>query len=308
MYKEKIDEIKKDGKNEYSWIDYKIKDLNEKYLYVNILSKTVLSALDCEDYEIAQKLNELVKDKFDEDVFEQAKISKNKKLSENEKQLLHCIHNGIVSKDELIALNNFDLYEKTIKAYPISKFEILYNAIINKDYKLVFDTAQSFGFSILIEDLRNKKEDKLIADFVIKLYNQDLSNEINYNYLKKFINKEVKTKTQFLLPLYEGKPNYKYEGFSLAKQIIFLNQVLDKDVRFIELGCSAATQQELDYALTKIQPNNFKAINILLNFGAKLHKKSIEDDGWGYMVNRDEIDEIGTELLKQKIKDILGER
>ncbi len=308
QYREKIEQINKEGKNEFTWIDYQKRALNEKYTFVNILPKTVLYAIDCEDYEMAHQLNELVKDKIDEDVFEQAKISKNKKLSDKEKQLLHCIHNGVVCLDELISLNDFELYEKTIKEYPISKFEILYNAIINKNYKLVFDTAQSFGFFILIEDLRNKKEEKLIGDFVIKLYNQDLSNEINYKYLKKFINKEVKTKTQFLLPLYEGNKNYKYEGFSLAKQIIFLNKVLDKDIRFIELACKTATQQELDEALTKIQPNNFKGINILLNFGAKLHKTWEEDDGWGYMVNRDEIDEIGTEVLKQKIKDILGDK
>lgn len=304
IYNEKIEEIKKEGRYYTRWIDDKIELLNYKYLYVNILPKTVLHAIDCEDYEMAHKLNELVKDKIDEDVFEQAKISKNKKLSDKEKQLLHCIHNGVVCLDELISLNDFELYEKTIKEYPISKFEILYNAIINKNYKLVFDTAQSFGFFILIEDLRNKKEEKLIADFVIKLYNQDLSNEINYKYLKKFINKEVKTKTQFLLPLYEGKTNYKYEGFSLAKQIIFLNKVLDKDIRFIELACKTATQQELDEALTKIQPNNFKGINILLNFGAKLHKTYYDDD-FGCV---DEIDEIGTEVLKQKIKDILGDK
>ena len=304
QYREKIEQINNEGKNEFTWIDYQKRALNEKYLFVNILSKTVLYAIDCEDYEMAHQLNELVKDKIDEDVFEQAKISKNKKLSDKEKQLLHCIHNGVVCLDELISLNDFELYEKTIKEYPISKFEILYNAIINKNYKLVFDTAQSFGFFILIEDLRNKKEEKLIADFVIKLYNQDLSNEINYKYLKKFINKEVKTKTQFLLPLYEGKTNYKYEGFSLAKQIIFLNKVLDKDIRFIELACKTATQQELDEALTKIQPNNFKGINILLNFGAKLHKTYYDDD-FGCV---DEIDEIGTEVLKQKIKDILGDK
>lgn len=304
QYREKIEQINKEGKNEFTWIDYQKRALNKKYTFVNILSKTVLYAIDCEDYEMAHQLNELVKDKIDEDVFEQAKISKNKKLSDKEKQLLHCIHNGVVCLDELISLNDFELYEKTIKEYPISKFEILYNAIINKNYKLVFDTAQSFGFFILIEDLRNKKEEKLIADFVIKLYNQDLSNEINYKYLKNFINKEVKTKTQFLLPLYEGKTNYKYEGFSLAKQIIFLNKVLDKDIRFIELACKTATQQELDEALTKIQPNNFKGINILLNFGAKLHKTYYDDD-YGCV---DEIDEIGTEVLKQKIKDILGDK
>ena len=89
-------------------------------------------------------------------------------------------------------------------------------------------------------------------------------------------------------------------------KLVPLKNVLDKDIRFIEKACKSATQQELDDALTKIQPNNFKGINILLNFGAKLHKTWEEDDGWGYMVNRDEIDEIGTEILKQKIKDILG--
>ena len=83
---------------------------------------------------------------------------------------------------------------------------------------------------------------------------------------------------------------------------------LDKDIRFIEKACKTANQQELDDALTKVAPNNFKAINILLNFGAKLHKTWTEDDGWGYMVNRDEIDEIGTEILKKKIKDVLGEK
>lgn len=88
------------------------------------------------------------------------------------------------------------------------------------------------------------------------------------------------------------------------KNKVILSKVLDKDIRFIEKACKTATQKELDEALTKIAPNNFKAINILLNYGAKLHKTWTEDDGW----NRDEIDEIGTEILKKKIKDVLGEK
>lgn len=106
-----------------------------------------------------------------------------------------------------------------------------------------------------------------------------------------------------------NKNNYfSYEKYMELKNKIILSKVLDKDVQFIEKACKTATQEELDKALTQIEPNNFKGINILLNHGAKLHKIWTEDDGWGYMVNRDEIDEIRTELLKKKIKEALGEK
>ena len=93
-----------------------------------------------------------------------------------------------------------------------------------------------------------------------------------------------------------------YFGLILLIEKVFLLKVLDKNIKFVEKACKNATQEELDKALTIVEPNNFKAINILLNHGAKLHKVWTEDDGWGYVVNRDEIDEIGTELLKKKIK------
>ena len=292
IYNEKIEEIKKEGGMYTRWIDDKIELLNYKYLYVNILPKTVLHAIDCEDYEMAHKLNELVKDKIDEDVFEQAKISKNKKLSAKEKQLLHCIHNGVVCIDELILLNDFDLYEKTIKEYPISVYEKGFKFIDNKDYKALFAFVNNLGgFQSVIDDLKNKSISALEEDYEICLKGREITKETNWKYLEKIG-----------ISIYS--PQITKENFVKAKNYLFLKNVLDKDVSFIEKACKTATQQELNDALTKIQPNNFNAISILLNYGAKLHRTYYDDD-YGYA---DEIDEIGTEVLKQKIKDILGDK
>lgn len=296
IYNEKIEEIKKEGGMYTRWIDDKIERLNYKYLYVNVLPKTVLHAIDCEDYEMAHKLNELVKDKIDEDVFEQAKISKNKKLSVKEKQLLHCIHNGVVCIDELILLNDFDLYEKTIKEYPISVYEKGFKYIDNKDYKALFTFVNNLGgFQSVIDDLKNKSISTLEEDYESCLrvceITCKITKETNWKYLQK-------------IGISVYSPKITRENFNNAKNYLFLKNVLDKDISFIEKACKTATQQELNDALTKIQPNNFNAISILLNYGAKLHRTYYDDD-YGYA---DEIDEIGTEVLKQKIKDILGDK
>lgn len=311
QYREKIQQINKEGKNEFTWIDYQKRALNEKYTFVNILPKTVLYAIDCEDYEMANQLNELVKDKIDEDVFVQAKISKNKKLSDKEKQLLHCIHNGVVCLDELISLNDFELYEKTIKKYPISIYEKGFEFIDKNDYKGLFSFANELGgFNSVIEDLKNKDVEKLQKDYEKSLGYFNSANELNSKYLKRYIydNHCGLLSSSFMNKKLGIDTSATKENFNNAKNYIFLNDVLNNDIRFIEKASKTATQQELDDALTKVAPNNFKAINILLNFGAKLHKTWTEDDGWGYMVNRDEIDEIGTEVLKQKIKVILGDK
>lgn len=265
LYKEQMDEINRQGGDSYRWIESQVNVLNAKYLYVNLFSTTVLNAIDYEDYDMAYKFNEYVKEKIDEDVFEQARISKNTKLSAQEKALLHCIHNGIVSIDELIELNDFDLYEKTINEYPISFYE---------------------------KDPEYSNHNK----------------ELNGKYLGKCIPRKssygIKNHALMKKKMYSSVTK---EDLDKTRNYLFLGSVLNKDIRFIEKACKTATQQELDEALINIAPNNFKAINILLNYGAKLHKTWREDDGWGYIVDRDEIDNIGTEILKKKIKDVLGD-
>lgn len=311
LYLSEVKKIKDEGRGESTWIENQIRYLNEKYYQVFVLKDTVLEAIECEDYDTAHCLNNFTKEKIDEDVFEQAKISKNKKLSDKEKQLLHCIHNGVVCIDELIALNDYDLYEKTIKEYPISIYEKGFQYIDKKDYKSLFAFVNEIGgFDSVIEDLKNKTIEKLHNDYEKSLGHLDSSKALNSKYLRKYIydnHRGVMSSTLINKKLGMDTSATK-ENFKSAKNYLFLNSVLDKDIRFIEKACKTANQQELDDALTKVAPNNFKAINILLNFGAKLHKTWTEDDGWGYMVNRDEIDEIGTEILKKKIKDVLGEK
>lgn len=312
LYLSEVKKIKDEGRGESTWIENQIRCLNEKYYHVFVLKDTVLEAIESKDYDTAHCLNNFTKEKVDEDVFEQSKISKNKKLSEKEKSVLHCIHNGVVCLDELISLNDFDLYEKTIKKYPINFCENIYDDIRKKDYKKLFQLAIDNNIHYLISDLQKNEIDKIESDFAFYVFDKGNKDEINKRYLDKYINKTEYTKIGLLPPHYPFKlrkvTSFPAEIFDLSKNYIFLLEVLDKDIRFIEKACKTANQQELDDALTKVAPNNFKAINILLNFGAKLHKTWTEDDGWGYMVNRDEIDEIGTEILKKKIKDVLGEK
>lgn len=310
LYISEVDKIKNEGRGESTWIGNQIRYLNEKFYQVFILKETVLTAIECEDYDTANYLNKFTKEKVDEDIFEQAKISKNKKLSEKEKQLLHCIHNGIVNLDELIALNEYDLYKKTLKKYPANEYEVIFKAINDKDYKKIFEYAVQHSITNIIDAIRNKKPDLIEENFCKYIKSKHTpSYGSNKTILSSDINKEYYTiyKRNFGLLNINGKDNeLSYQKFVEMKNKVILSKVLDKDIRFIEKACKNATQEELDAALTKIEPNNFKGLKILLDAGAKLHKTWTEDDGWGYIVNKDEIDEIGTEILKKKINDLLG--
>lgn len=235
---------------------------------------------------------------------ESSKVRHDEKISPKEKSLKLAIHDGIVSLDELIAINDFDLYEKTIKNYPISIYEKGYELIDKKDYKGLFSFINKIGgFETVIKDLKNKDIDKLQKDYKGSLGYLKSSDELNSKYLKKYIydNHRGLLSSSFINKNLGIDTSASRENFYKAKNYIVLESVLNNDVRFIEKACKTATQQELDDALTQIQPNNFKGIDILLNYGAKVHKKWVDSDG----DRRDEIDEIGTEVLKQNIKDIL---
>lgn len=235
---------------------------------------------------------------------ESSKVRHDEKISPKEKSLKLAIHDGIVSLDELIAINDFDLYEKTIKNYPISIYEKGYELIDKKDYKGLFSFINKIGgFETVIKDLKNKDIDKLQKDYKGSLGYLKSSDELNSKYLKKYIydNHRGMLSSSFINKNLGIDTSASRENFYKAKNYIVLESVLNNDVRFIEKACKTATQQELDDALTQIQPNNFKGIDILLNYGAKVHKKWVDS----YGDRRDEIDEIGTEVLKQNIKDIL---
>ena len=277
---------------------------NEQYDLIDIANK-----VNTKKYGINHRPNLFQMTQYDID---SNKINHNSKLSKKEKDLQLCIHNGIICLDELIALNDYDLYEKTLKKYPANEYEIIFEAIKNKDYRKIFEYAVQHSITSIIDAIRNKKLD-LIEENFCKYIRSKHSPSYGSNkiILSSDINKEYYTiyKRNFGLLNIKDKDNeLSYQKFIDMKNKVILSNVLDKDIRFIEKACKTATQKELDEALTKIAPNNFKGIKILLNAGAKLHKTWREDDGWGYIVDRDEIDEIGTEILKKKINDILKEK
>lgn len=243
------------------------------------------------------------------------KIENNTKKSCKEKFLKSTIHDGIVNIDELIAINDFDLYEKTLAEYPASEYEKIFQHVKNNNYKKIYEYAVTHSINSIIKDIQDKNETKIEEDFC-----EYLKSKHSQSYGSKFLCLDDGINKEYYYILKDGQGNifanfnnntlknnnFSYEKYIELKNKIILNKVLDKDIKFIEKACKSATQEELDKALNQVEPNNFKAINILLNYGAKLHKVWTEDDGWGYMV-RDEIDEIGTEILKKKIKEVLGE-
>ena len=291
--------------------------------FVDIPKTTFDKMLEIENYELielANNCNKIYKEKYINNSLyknnaymvsnydiESNKIKHNNKLSKKEKDLQLCIHNGIICLDELIALNDYDLYEKTLKKHVCSELEKIFNDIENKNYKSVFALASKNNINYLLINLRNKKENLMKADFAYYIFKDaKLSQEINKNYLVKYINDNCFFKFHLSSPINPEKTRINNQVpsnlFILIKNYVPLLNVLDKDIRFIEKACKTATQEELDKALTKIAPNNFKGIKILLDAGAKVHKEWIDEDGYRH----DDIDNIETEILKKKINDILG--
>lgn len=265
----------------------------EAYEIINLANEvnTVCLKYPCyKDIAIVQKKDITIIDSY---TIEANKIRNNSKLTDKEKSIQCCIHNGIVCLDELIAVNDFALYEEMLNKYPASTYEKIFADIENKNYKLLFSFATERNITSIIDDLSKRQEEKLLQDFQIYLSSLSLQDELNGRYLTKYI--------------YKGYGNMPYKptlgDFVKAKNYIFLEEVLSKDIKFIEKACKSATQAELDEALKDIKPDNFKAISILLNAGAKVHKVGSDWEGNRY----DEVDEIGTEILKKKIKDLIGD-
>ncbi len=302
-YDEKIIKIKEEGRNEYNWIDNQTRHINEKYEKVYILQDTVLKAIDNEEYELAHRLNNLCKNKISEDVFEHAEVRKNKKLTAQEKEILYCIHEGIVNLDELIAIDNFKVYEETIKKYPASKAELIYNKLFEKDYKWLFDYFSNIEKNENVVNCFRTKDLEALSKSIEQHLRQNAKFIINQKYFEapKDNFGRIIVKTQ----------NMTYPFLISCKNKIFLNDLLQNniDLRLYKKALETASQQEKDNALENIiknRPTEYSIQKVILETGAKLHKRWTEDDGWGYMVDNDLVDEVSTELLKNQIKILMN--
>ena len=147
---------------------------------VRILDKTLNSALQKNDFEMIDRMNALNRNVMkywtfkcgivSDDEIRVAKLKLDKSVSAQDIIIQSSIHNGIVVIDELLAVNDADLIEKTLEKYPVSKYELL-NDILEKvrqavesdNWRFIFEYAVDHGDENLAYYEKKKKKDRIIS-------------------------------------------------------------------------------------------------------------------------------------------------
>lgn len=195
------------------------------------------------------------------------------------KSIESVLNNGLIDIDKLIALDDYDVYLEGIQ-YPATYFERLQKYIEQEDYKKLFEAAIEIGF--------HETKNALIKNNIKSLMT---ALDRDYNTIKYQLN------AKYLEPIGSIHP-------AIGKNGIFFNDIVNhKDLRFFKHACKTDPNKK-DWALENIivnRPNSFDIQKILLDEGAKIHERWEEDDGWGYRISRDKIDEVSTQLLKNQI-------
>jgi hypothetical protein len=254
-------------------------------ILTDVTKVSVNVALKNNDYALADRLNKMSNYKVSEYEIKMEKIRKDKTLSKKEKLIESTLHQGIVHIDELISLDDFDLYLKVIK-YPASHLEKLQMYLEKEENKKLFQEAVDLN-------LGNTKE-------AMKL---DRLGNVSKTLIRDFYNKEYKPNEKYLyVNQYNREP--------IGKNGIYFEDILNhKDLRFFEHAC-LTNSKKMDWALEeiiKLRPQDYSIQKILLKNGAKIHKRWTQQDGWGYMNTFDEIDEVATQLLKNQLIILIDE-
>ena len=261
-------------------------DGNSAILYDNPLVfvsiQTIKSALAKGDFATVKRLCEFnatfggpVLSNYETDM---ARVNLNTKLSDFEKKKLSVIHDGIVNVKELLELRDFDSYIEMINL-PCNLRELYLKLLEEKKYRDLF----RFSFE-------NKHSE---------IYNKLLPSKIDIEGLRQAI--LAKTGTGNKKEVYQSNEK---------KYILRFKDIMGfEDIRFYETAIKY-DPSKLDFALESIIkefPERFDIQKLLLDNGAKLHKRWVEDVGDEDLVSRDEIDEVGTQMLKNQI-DILKKK
>lgn len=141
---------------------------------VRILEKTTKLALDRGDFDLVSVFNEInsaiVKyhNSFkcyvaNGDEIRIAKLKLDKSVSAIDVAIQSTIHNGIVCIDELMAINDFNIFKKTLAKYPIHIVEVLMEMLQNNKLREVYQFAidendSSLATMIIKEDMEGAKK------------------------------------------------------------------------------------------------------------------------------------------------------
>ena len=141
---------------------------------VRILEKTIKLALDRGDFELVSVFNEInsaiVKyhSSFkcyvaNSDEIRVAKLKLDKSVSAIDVAIQSTIHNGIVCIDELMAINDFSIFKRTLTKYPIHIVETLADMLQNNRLRDIYRFAidendNSLATLIIKEDIEGAKK------------------------------------------------------------------------------------------------------------------------------------------------------
>jgi transcriptional regulator with XRE-family HTH domain len=267
---------------------------------------------------IAKQMNSINK-KINASIFnehtlnvEETKEKENASKEDINKALV--IYDGIVDIEALIKLDDFDFYYSIIHEYPASELEIAYSAFLKKDYRRVLQFGMKYCRNI-VEALQKKNEEMLKAAFnaivlssvrvgektiyddrsLMALFN---NNAINYSYFIK--RKQMTSWDQSSIEKAKD-----IEDFFKKKYVVYFDSILDNsDPRFFKEALKG-DKTNIDYVLEKIvskYPERYEIQKILLDAGAMLHHRWVENNGDEYEEGFDQPDPVATQLLKNQIE------
>ena len=144
---------------------------------VRILDKTLKAALQKNDFEMIDRMNSLNRGVISwgfncgvvsDDEIRVAKLKLDKSVSKQEVLVQSAIHDGIIDINELLAVDDIDLIEKTLKEYPVSKFEQiagihekLRQALASENWRYIFEYAVDKKAEPLLQYVIKGEEDRI---------------------------------------------------------------------------------------------------------------------------------------------------
>lgn len=144
---------------------------NKVHGLVRALEKTIKLALERSDIEIVEKLNNLNANVMkyygqfkcytaNSDEIRVAKLKLDKNISQSELIIQSTLHDGIISIDELLSINDFNTIKKSLYKYPIHQIELLYNLLSANQLREIFQIAVDNKDNTLTKlIIKNQKED-----------------------------------------------------------------------------------------------------------------------------------------------------
>ena len=144
---------------------------------VRILDKTLKAALQKNDFEMIDQMNSLNRGVMSwgfncgvvsDDEIRVAKLKLDKSVSKQEVLVQSSIHNGIITIDELLAVDDIVLIEKALEKYPVSKYEQqaaiikqIQQEVNGEDWRFLFEYAVNHNDTYLANYATEGNKEKI---------------------------------------------------------------------------------------------------------------------------------------------------